>query len=72
MDLKIWIINDNNKIISHMAHTFQDIPLELRNSIVAGPFTQEEYLSRLKEPNFKAKKYWILSIKDVYKRQNYK
>lgn len=47
-----------------MAHTFQDIPLELRNSIVAGPFTQEEYLSRLKEPNFKAKKYWILSIND--------
>ena len=66
MDLKIWIIKNDNKIISCSAQDIQDIPRDLRNSIVAGPFTEEEYLSKLTtKPNSKAnKKYWILTVND--------
>lgn len=65
MDLKVWIIKDNDKIISYSARDIRDIPRDLRNSIVAGPFTEEEYLSKLTKPNSNVtKKYWILTVND--------
>ena len=59
MDSKVWIINDDNKITSYSARDIQDIPRDLRNLIVAGPFTQKEFLSRLQsDPN--PNQFWIV------------
>ena len=62
----IWIIQiDENQYKTIYAQDFNSISPNHQTKIVAGPFTPEEYLSKLQERNSKAnKKYWIISLND--------